>query len=185
MKNSGRNDLRAFVALLRGINVGGNKKVPMADLKKTFEKMGFKNIRTILNTGNVLFDATSGNIEELASGIAAGLEKAFGLSVPVIVRSFDDIGKVIKAEPFSKVKITPDTRLYVTFLPGKPKSRLVVPYASPDGSFEIISLANDTIFSVLDLSRSQTTDAMNILEKEYGRNITTRNWNTVKKIANA
>jgi uncharacterized protein (DUF1697 family) len=180
MKNT-----NSFVALLRGINVGGNKKVPMADLKKICEKMGFKNVRTILATGNVIFDAAEDDAEALTKKIAAGLAKAFGFPIPVIVRPFGDIESIIKADPFSKIKTTEDTRLYVTFLPGKTKSKLAIPYSSPDGAFGILSIKNNIIFSVLDLSKTQTTDAMNIMDKEFGKEITTRNWNTVMKIGKA
>jgi uncharacterized protein (DUF1697 family) len=178
-------DNHAYVALLRGINVGGNKKVPMADLKKIMEKAGYKNVRTLLATGNVIFEAGKTSIDDLTKKIAALLEKSFGFPIPVIMREQADIEKMIKADPFKKIKVTPDTRLYVTFLPGKPKSKLSIPYAAPDGSVEIISVADNAVFTVLDLSKAGTVDGMAIIEKEFGKDVTTRNWNTVVKIGKA
>jgi len=174
-----------YVALLRGINVGGNKKVPMADLKKSMEKIGFKNIKTLLATGNVIFENAKSDIEEITNTIATGLEKNFGFTIPVIVRKHEEFEEIIKSDPFKNIKVTPDTRLYVTFLPDKPKSKLPIPYTSADNSYEILSISNNTIFSALDLSKTGTVEVMAILEKEFGKNITTRNWNTVMKIFKA
>ncbi len=182
MKKPSSPNNSTYVALLRGINVGGNKKVPMAELKKTLEKLGFKNVRTLLASGNVVFEAASDNTGELLKTITTALEKKFKFSIPVILLPFSGIEKIIELEPFKKIKLTPETRLYVTFLSEKTKSKLPLPYHSPDDSFQILSMNDRAIFSVLDLSKTQTPDVMNILEKEFGKNITTRNWNTVEKI---
>lgn len=182
MKKTSSGNNSSYVALLRGINVGGNKKVPMTDLKKILEKLGFKNVRTLLASGNVVFEVP-GKTSVSSSGLETAIEKKFGFPVPVILIPFSQIEEIIKLDPFRKTKLTPETRLYVTFLSKKPESKLTIPYHSPDRSFEIISIAGNIIFSVLDLTKAQTPDAMNILEKEFGKNITTRNWNTVVKIA--
>ena len=183
-------DLKKYVALLRGINVGGHKKVPMADLKKILEKTGFHNVRTLLASGNVVFSQRDGfpesdeeNNSKLLEKITSALEKKFGFSIPVLLRKFSDIERLVELNPFKDVKVTPQTRLYVTFLSEKPKKKSLTGYTSPDKSFKIISVAKDTILSVLDLTKSKTPDAMGILEKEFGKNITTRNWNTVIKIS--
>lgn len=173
---------QTYVALLRGINVGGHKKVPMAELKKAFEKAGFTHVRTLLNTGNVVFESTAANSDELLKTISAMLEATFTFSIPVILRPLSEIREIISANPFKEINVTPQTRLYVTFLADPPKNSIAIPYTSPDASFKILSILNDTVFSVLDLSKTQTVDTMRILEKESGKNITTRNWNTVVKI---
>jgi uncharacterized protein (DUF1697 family) len=182
--------LKKYVALLRGINVGGHKKVPMTDLKKFLEKAGFQNVRTLLASGNVVFSQRDGlpeseeeNINKLLEKISTILEKKFGFSIPVLLRKFSEIEDLIKLNPFKDIKVTPQIRLYATFLPEKLKKKTSVSYTSPDKSFKIISAEKDTIFSVLDLTKSKTPEAMGILEKEFGKNITTRNWNTVVKIS--
>lgn len=176
------NDMTNYIAFLRGINVGGHKKVPMAELKQMFEKMGFKNVKTFLASGNVVFGTEKENVKTLAEKIASNVEKAFGFLVHIIVRTVSDIEKMLQSEPFRDVKVTSQTRLYVTFLSEKPKSKLEIPYSSPDQSFRILNVTNGVIFSVVDLTKTGTLDAMDFLEKEFGKNITTRNWNTVIKI---
>jgi uncharacterized protein (DUF1697 family) len=171
-----------YVAFLRGINVSGNKIVPMTKLKTVLEEMGFHNIRTILTSGNIVFEAKKQSLTALTKNIFEKLEASFGFRIPVIIRDAVDILKMIESDPFNRIDATPKTRLYVTFLSENPKNNLKIPYISPDNSFRILSISNDILFSALDLTKTQTPDAMMILEKEFGKNITTRNWNTVLKI---
>jgi uncharacterized protein (DUF1697 family) len=182
--------MQKYVALLRGINVGGNKKVPMAELKKVLEKSGLINVKTLLASGNVVFSQRDGfpesnsNILQLQRLIPSIIEKEFGFPVPVLLRTHKEIEKIIELNPFKEIKVTPQIRLYVTFLFENPEKKSTASYISKDESFKIILLSDKTVFSVLDLSISNTPEAMNMLEKIYGKNITTRNWNTILKIAN-
>jgi uncharacterized protein (DUF1697 family) len=174
--------MTGYVAFLRGINVGGNKKVPMAQLKKVMEKLGYGNVKTLLASGNVLFDA-SGSDATVASKIEKTLASAFGFTIPVILRRKADLEKLAESDPFKGITVTPETRLYVTFLRDKPKSTLKIPYASPDGNYRILRVSGMEIISVLQLTDgSRTVDAMAVLEKEFGKDVTTRNWNTVEKV---
>lgn len=172
-----------YVALLRGINVGGNKKVAMADLKKMLEKMKYENVRTLLNSGNVVFDAPTTPLKKLNTTLEAQFEKTFGFTSAFIVRPMSELEKLIKLDPFKKITVTKDIRLYVSFLPDTPKSALKIPYVSPDKDFTILAVTDGEICSVLDLAKGKgTPDAMGVLEKEFGKNMTTRNWNTVMKL---
>lgn len=171
------------VALLRGINVGGNKVIKMADLAKAFTSLGFANVRTLLASGNVVFEAS--NAKAAASPvIEAKLEQAFGKKIGVIVRSGQEIRAMVASDPFKGIAVTPQTRLYVTFLADKPKNTMKIPYEFPEKDFRILRLGDGALFSVLTLSPTRgTTDAMGILEKEFGKRVTTRNWNTIMKLA--
>jgi len=171
-----------YVAFLRGINVGGHHKVPMLDLKKEFEKLGFKNIITLLNSGNVIFDAISNDIEKLENKVTIHLEKKFGFPIQTIIRKFEIIFELIQNKPFKNIKLTKDIRLYVSFLKKNRKVNLKLPWVSSDNSYQIIDYNNKIIFSVLDLSLSKTPKAMKVIEQFFGKNITTRNWNTIERI---
>lgn len=186
-----------YAAFLRGINVGGNKKVPMTDLKKCLEKLGYENVKTLLNSGNVIFETKKTNPNSLTKTIEATLEKTFGFKVKTIIRSINELQKLIESNPFKDIKVTPNTRLYVTFISeaggGTPlvrgrglkeaKESLKIPYTTPDKSYKILKATNTEVYSVLFITASsRSVDAMNILEKEYGKNVTTRNWNTIMKM---
>lgn len=172
-----------YAAFLRGINVGGNVLIKMADVKKMFETLGFENVQTVLASGNILFETVEKSAKELAPMIAAALEKKYKRSIGVIVRSIGELQELVGKKPFKRIDVTPATRFYITFLSEKPRSALKIPYTSPEKDFTILTATNSEILSVLTVGEKRgTTDAMNIIEKEFGKNVTTRNWNTIEKI---
>lgn len=173
--------MNTYVALLRGINIGG-KTVKMDALKKAFEELGCQNVRTLLASGNVVFETDQADEDVLQKSLEEKLLKVFGFEISIIIRPLEYIQEIVLSDPFKKVTVVPQPRLYVSFLAPKTKSQIMVPYHSPDKSFQIISMTNDELFSVLDL-KAKTTDAMTFLDKKFGKNITTRNWNTVVKIS--
>ena len=177
-----RMPVEKYIAFLRGINVGGHHKVPMLELRKEMEKLKFENVVTLLNSGNIIFDAAADDTENLEKKLSEHLEKTFSFPIPVILRRAEMINEFVIDKPFESVLITKDIRLYVSFLHGDIEADLALPWLSDDKSFKIICKKNKTIFSILDLSLSQTPKAMGVLEKYYGKDITTRNWNTIKRI---
>jgi uncharacterized protein (DUF1697 family) len=168
-----------YVAFLRGINVGGHHKVPMADLQSELRKINLKNIITLLNSGNVLFES---NENDLENKISTHLEKVFGFQIPTIIRRAEMIIEMLNNNPFKDIEITQDIRLYVSFLKNESSDELTLPWKSADNSYEIIGITDNTIFSVLDVSISKTPEAMATLTKYFGKEITTRNWNTISRI---
>ncbi len=175
-----------YVAFLRGINVGGHKTVKMEELKRAFESLGFEQVETLLASGNVLFDSPAASESALVKKIEKTLATAFGFEIGVCVRRIEELQRLAETSPFAGVKVTPQTRLYVTFLAEKPKSGLKIPYESPDKNFKIIRATESELCSVLTLSpNSRTVDLMSILEKKFGGRVTTRNWNTINKVLKA
>jgi len=154
----------------------------MAELREELQKLNFKNVVTLLNSGNIIFEAAAAPLEDLEHSISQQLENAFGFSVPTIVRTAKSILVLTVKDPFKNILLTKDTRLYVSFLRKNAICQLKLPWVSDDGSYTILSDEDRMILSVLDLSASKTPKAMEILEKSYDSDITTRNWNTIKRI---
>ncbi|MBD0331468.1 MAG: DUF1697 domain-containing protein [Chitinophagaceae bacterium] len=174
-----------YVAFLRGINVGGHKKVPMEQLRKCLEATGLKKVKTLLASGNVIFETGKSDIQSLNKKIASSLKEEFGFDIPLIIRTAEQIQKLVQRNPFKSIKVDSNTRLYVTFLNNKPRTYPKLPYVTPEGDFTILEITDGEVLSVLRLTPGMgTTDSMNILEKEFGRDVTTRNWNTVIKLLN-
>ena len=149
-------------AFLRGINVGGHHKVPMATLRTVFESMGFTSVRTLLNSGNVSFESDRVDLGALEREIESRLAVEFGFPIPVMIRTDESLGAFVAASPFALILSEakdPDIRLYITF-----------------------TRSGENIPSVVDLRDSQTVKAMEELERRLGKDITTRNWNTVVKM---
>jgi len=173
---------KKYIAFLRGINVGGHHKVPMADLRKVLEAMSFQKVTTLLNSGNVIFEAQTSKDTELSERIAERLEKVFQFPVPTIVISADSILDLLNDDPFEDEILTKESRGYVSFLQHKPKTSIQLPWISEDTSLKILRANDKLICSHLDLSKIKTPEAMNVLEKFYGKQMTTRNWNTIMRI---
>ncbi len=171
-----------YIAFLRGINVGGHKKVPMADLKKTLGAIDCENVITLLNSGNVIFDTGTDTEQNLEKRISDQIEQTFGFPVPVLVRTAEAIRQLYQADPFKDIEVHKDIRLYISFLREDKQLGLPMPWSSDDGSFRILSDNDRSILSILDLSISGTPQAMDFLEKQYGKDITTRNWKTINRI---
>lgn len=173
-----------YVAFLRGINVGGNVVIMKEGLQKAFELQGLQNVKILLNSGNVIFETSEVDVVALSLKIREVLKKTFCFEIEVMLRTGSQIRSLISSDPFKNITVTPNTRLYITFLSGEPISSLKIPYVSPEGDFQILHAEDGAIFSVLMLSPKRGTfDLMKIMEKEFGKKATTRNWNTVMKIA--
>lgn len=167
-------------AFIRGINVGGKALIKMDDLKKLAEKAGFKNAKTVLASGNVIFDST---LSPLAAEkkLELALRAKYKRDIFVLIRTIAELQKIDKLQPFKKIKVTKNTRLYVTFC--REKQNGIKPQKHP--GFAVLMVKDREIFSVLELSdKVKTPDVMKIMGKEVG--VTTmRNWNTVQKVLNA
>lgn len=174
---------KTYVALLRGINVGGRHKVPMAELRHEMENMGFEDVTTLLNSGNVIFTTDQAPESAIGDKISNRLEAKSGFPIPVVVVKHDEIKALVTDQPFKNIEIINDIRLYVSFLKKSPEINLDLPWVSEDKSFRITDTNGRAICSVLDLSVTQTPRGMESLEKLFGKDITTRNWNTIIKIA--
>ncbi len=171
-----------YVAFLRGINSGKNPTVKMEVLRKTFEDLGFENVRTILASGNVLFESSTYE-NTLEQKIEEVLPLAIGFQSEVIVRTIDDLHKLVLLNPFKATEITTHIRPYVTFIKGKPNKNFRFP--SGGKGYTILGIFNGAVCSVADLSDAKTPSLMQLLDKEFGKGITTRSWNTVERILKA
>lgn len=173
-----------YITLLRGINVGGNKKIKMADLREMLTNIGFANVKTALASGNVAFDSDETDTAKMRENIMQTIESTFGFEVPTQVFPRQQVENLVTADPFVDVEVTDNTRLYVTFLPEPPQAALELPYHTPDLHYTILRVTETDVCSVLTLSnKGKTPEFMKILEQHFGKTITTRTWKTTLKIA--
>ena len=105
-----------YIALLRGINVGGHKIIKMDQLRKAFEELGFEDVATYVQSGNVVFKSPKKASEDLSRKIEEMLLRRFSMSVPVIVRTAEEVDDVLRNNPFLKERGIDVSRLHVTFL---------------------------------------------------------------------
>ena len=148
-----------YVALIRGVGPG-NPNMTGEKLKSAFEALGFKNVHTVIASGNVVFASHLKNDEALEKKIEHGLEAKLKFSRAVIVRSHDELQKLAKKDPFKGVKDEKPNYLVVTFFK-HPRKELC---------------------TVVDMRKTDGPRMMQSLEREHGKAITTRTWKTVNRI---
>jgi uncharacterized protein (DUF1697 family) len=172
-----------FIALLRGINVGGNKTIQMARLKTVLEELGFENVKTHLNSGNVVFITKEKSAAKLTKTIEAAIEKEFGFRPTVVLRTVAELSKILAKNPFTEMAESDPSHLLVITLAGKPhadaKARLAKAYQGP----EEIKIAGENVYLTYPngIGRSKLTNM--VLEKHLGVAGTARNWNTLAKLS--
>jgi len=171
-----------YAAFLRGINVG-EKQIKMDKLKDAFNAWGYHNVSTILASGNIIFDTQSADPKAVRQIITNGIKTAFGFEVSVFIRSIEELMLLTAKNPFAGFNESAQTKLYVTFLDQKVIPEIKIPYQSLGEKLVILSVTDREIFSVVTLTMDFGTSGMMVfLEKEFGSELTTRNWNTTIKI---
>ena len=166
-----------YAAFLRGV-MPTNCKMP--ELKKAFEKAGFTDVRTLLGSGNVIFDAPKTPIPALETKVEAAMHKSLGKSFLTIVRPVDELRALIESDPFKGVRLKPDSKKIVTFL-RKPPTGLDLPIEQDNA--RILKLEGNDLFTVYSPTPKGPV-FMKLIEKAAGgKEQTTRTWDTVQKAA--
>jgi uncharacterized protein (DUF1697 family) len=169
-----------YIAFLRGINVSGHKIIKMTDLAKMFADMKFKNVKTYIASGNVLFESNEKDVSKLEAKIEKQILKTFGFEVIVFIRTKDELEKIVKLNPFAKIKIE-KPKFSVLFV--KEPGKLKVPLSSEKYAVEIIGAQRNNYFCSANPDVVGSSGGANLfIEKEYKIPGTARNWNTILKI---
>lgn len=174
--------METIIVILRGINVGGKNKIPMAELKTLFEKAGFKNVTTYIQSGNVVCASKESGSKELETQIQQMILKKFKCTVPVIVRSVDEIQTVVNSNPFVKMKGIDLEKLHVTFLadvPAKEHLEKIKQYNYPPDEFKING-REAYLHCPVNYGNSKLSNTF--FESKLKVVATTRNWRTVNEL---
>ena len=180
LKHSYFSDMIRYIAMLRGINVGG-KTVKMAVLKEYFEGLKLKNIVTYIQSGNVLFDTKETDEGKLVKKIAKDLNKTFGFDIEVILRTVSEVEEVVANNPYKKRKLSEKEHLYISFLSAVPNETLIETLAPFLKEGELYTVVNREVYIITE-KYGETKLSNNFIEKKLKVVSTTRNWATVNKI---
>lgn len=181
-----------FIALLRGINVGGNTMIKMTELKAAFEECGFENVVTYINSGNIAFDCKSTRVrkgepfnsaeEKLTRKIEDTIDKRFGRHIPVMIREQVAISAILANNPFEG-QFESQKEMHVLFLKEEipvEKERQLLEAATPPERFAI---RGREIFCHLPMGVADSLLGKSFIEKKLKIAVTGRNWRTTEKLA--
>jgi uncharacterized protein (DUF1697 family) len=172
--------MQTYIALLRGINVGGHHKLPMKELKTLLEDLGLQNVKSYIQSGNVVFQSQEENTAELSSQISVAVHKEYGFEPHVLLLKIEEMEKAIAANPFPEGESEPKS-LHLFFLisqPEKPDLESLESLKTDNERFEL----KDRVFYLHapdGIGRSKLAEKV---DRFLGVSTTARNWRTVSKI---
>lgn len=176
--------VKTFISLLRGINVSGQKKIRMDELRSLYESLGLGNVQSYLQSGNVVFESKSGDEASLSRQIEAQIEQFYGYSVPVLLREPFDFKRIITGNEFIQDRSEDPARLYVTFLYREPTGQELSNLDNPGIAGEKFIVGEKEIYLFCPNGYGTTKLSNNFFEKKLNIPATTRNWNTVNALYN-
>jgi uncharacterized protein (DUF1697 family) len=168
-----------YAILLRGVNVGGNNKVPMTDLRTALTDWGLEKVSTYIASGNVFADSPLGSVE-LALLIHAAIADSFGLEIPVLVRTHAELVSVAERNPFEH--ITDNSKLAITFLEDEPAPVSVTALRTANPEPEQFVIDGTTMYAYYPNGFGQTKLTSALIDRKLKTVSTTRNLNTLLKL---
>lgn len=172
-----------YIALLRGINVGGKRKVKMADLQAMCTKIGLQEVQTYIQSGNVIFENAEEDTSVLEKALQEQIMATFGFEVPVMVMTQAYLQEVADNNPFLKLKEDLDTKLlHVTFLAEKPAEDLIQVLREKDYGTDEFEVIKNRVYLYFPNGYGRTKLTNTVFEKKLQVAATTRNWKTVGKL---
>jgi uncharacterized protein (DUF1697 family) len=166
-----------YAAFLRGV-MPTNARMP--DLKQAFEAAGFAEVRTVLSSGNLVFEAARASIPSLERRAEAAMQQRLGKAFLTIIRPITHLRELLASDPYRGARIPEAAKRVVTFLRAKPPGQVRLP-SEGDGA-RIVAVRGGEVFTAY-LRTPKGPVFMTLLEKTFGREQTTRTWQTVQKVA--
>lgn len=171
-----------LVSLLRGINVGGRNKIKMAELRDLYASLGFRDTRTLLQSGNAIFASDETDLAQAQQRLDDGIQQRFGFQVDLILRRADDFRATLARHPFTQAQLEEPGKCAFVFLSAEPIATAVEQLRESNPGREIIHSAGRElyIFYTDGMARSKLDNKR--LERHLGLVSTVRNWNTCRRI---
>ncbi|WP_318310513.1 DUF1697 domain-containing protein [Flagellimonas crocea] len=170
---------KTYIALLRGINVSGQKKIKMADLRDVLEQTDLKNVKTYIQSGNIVFDTDLDERNQIEEIITTAIQKQFGFEVPTLVIQGEDIERILKANPFSEEE---ENKLYYVLLKTSIKDELVKQFNQLQFEKEGFHITDSCVYLYCKNGYGNAKLNNNLIEKKLGTPATTRNQKTMLKL---
>jgi uncharacterized protein (DUF1697 family) len=171
---------KTFIALLRGINVSGQKKIKMAELRETLTQSGLENVQTYIQSGNIIFESGITEVSTLEHTIHEVIAKDFGFNVPTLVVSGNDIKRVLEDNPFTEKE--EENRLYYVLLKQAPEKDLVAQFEELRFVNEDFHVTEKCVYLMCKKGYGNAKLNNNLIERKLKVEATTRNQKTMQKL---
>jgi len=168
-----------YIALLKGINVGGHKKVPMAELRAVLTKAGFSDVSTYIQSGNVFFQSSKNNIEDLEKDLEKAIVGHFGFEVLVMVKTHEELQRIFENCPFDEDE---KVASYFMLLHQKPTSEAIALASEKVYENEYYQITEDCLYYYSPKGMGKSKFNANFFEKKLQTFITARNYKTMLKL---
>ncbi len=171
-----------YIALLRGINVGGGKAIRMPELLMAFEGLGFKKVVTYVQSGNVVFEGGDYDPKKIALLVENAIKHKFGFKIKVIIRTAGELEKIVSGNPLLKHPEIEFDKLHITFLANMPDERLVLKLHMPKKKNEQYTISGREVYLHCPDGYGKTRLNNQAFEKKLAMPATTRNWKTINAL---
>lgn len=170
--------MNTYVAVLRGINVSGQRIIAMKDLKSLFQKAGYENVMTYIQSGNIVFGSAEKNTKKIEKNIGDMIRDFYNFEVPVLVLSEEEMTKIYTNNPYVEKK-KDIMKLHVTLLEKIPESKLIASVRDEKYQSDEFIIDDSTIYLYCPDGYGMTKFSTTFFEKKLGVPATTRNWKTI------
>ncbi|MCP4975949.1 MAG: DUF1697 domain-containing protein [Maribacter sp.] len=171
-----------YIALLRGINVGGHKKIKMADLRLLFEGLGYKDVMTYIQSGNVVFKSDVNGIRKLENQISEAIKSNYGFEVPVLVKTRTEINKILGNNPFKDPEDLANNKVYFVLLKEIPHRDDIEMTSKIIFENEKFVISRECVFIRYDVGAGKAKCGINFFESKLKVASTSRNYRTMTKL---
>ncbi len=171
-----------YISLLRGINVGGHRKIRMADLTALYESLSLRNVNTYVQSGNVVFDSKMRSASKIAASIEEHLKARFGFDVTVLVRTPGELASIIEGNPFSAQAAKDPAKVSVMFLASRPTGAMFKSLDDTDTGSDEFFVGEREIYLHFPDGAARSKLNNTFFERKLKMPTTARNWRTVRAV---
>ena len=171
-----------YIAFLRGINVGGQKKVPMEALRKSVVNAGFSHVKSYIQSGNLVFKSAIVDIQKIEDTLSAAILEEFGFEVPVLVMSIPQLQDILEKNPFKEPKELERNSRYFVLLTSKPELKHIQAFQNEHYEHEEFAVGNQWVYLECHKGYGKAKFNNNLIERKLGVLATTRNERTMNRL---
>ncbi len=171
-----------YIAFLRGINVAGKNKIPMAELRELCESIELKDVQTYIQSGNIIFKSVVDSTSELEGLLAEAILNRFGFEVPVLIRTTDQVSAILNDNPFASDDDSIKKQLYFVLVGSSPSIETLIKFKTEVFANEEFSIADGCIYLKCNAGYGKAKLNNNLIERKLNVMATTRNYRTMNKL---